>query len=457
MRRVVADASRRNERGVAEAGVTDVILESISDGVFTVNDAWEITSFNRAAEEITGTRREAAIGRRCCDVFRASICESACALARTRKTGRPIVDRTIYIVNGEGERIPVSISTALLKDVEGRVIGGVETFRDVSVVEELRKELDGRHVFADIISKNHRMGEIFDMLPQLAASDSTVLIQGESGTGKELVARALHHMSGRAGKPMVVVNCGALPDTLLESELFGYKAGAFTGARTDRKGRFAAADGGTVFLDEIADVSPALQVRLLRFLQERTFEPLGGDETVKVDVRIVAASNRDLEELVASKRFRQDLYYRVAVVEIELPPLRERREDIPLLVDHFLSHFNRLGGKRVKGVSAEAMRALMRHDYPGNVRELENAIEHAVVLCRGTMIHGEHLPEGMRREAVRGGTAARSLKEAEAAFLEEALARNNRDRGATAEELGVHRTTLWRMMKRLGVGGDEGS
>jgi len=449
----VGKRGERQARGEGSREATDVILESISDGVFTVNDAWEITSFNRAAEEITGTSREAAIGRRCCDVFRASICESSCALARTRKTGKPVVDKTIYIVNGQGERIPVSISTALLKDASGRVIGGVETFRDVSVVEELRKELDGRHVFADIISKNHRMGEIFDMLPQLAASDSTVLIQGESGTGKELVARALHHMSGRAGKPLVVVNCGALPDTLLESELFGYKAGAFTGARTDRKGRFAAADGGTIFLDEIADVSPALQVRLLRFIQERTFEPLGGDETVKVDVRILAATNRDLAELVASNTFRQDLYYRIAVVKIDLPPLRERREDIPLLVDHFLSHFNRLGGKRVKGVSPEAMRMLMRHDYPGNVRELENAIEHAVVLCRGTTIYGEHLPEGVRREVAGTAAAARSMEEAEAAFLEEALARNKYDRGATAREVGVHRTTLWRMMKRLGVTG----
>jgi len=450
----LAQTRRRKDDKETSRQATDVILESISDGVFTVNERWEITSFNRAAEEITGTPRTEAVGRRCCDVFRASICESECALAWTQKTGKPIVDKTIYIVNGQGERIPVSISTALLKEPGGRVIGGVETFRDLSLVEELRKELEGRYVFADIISKNHRMREIFDMIPLVAASDSTILIQGESGTGKELVARALHNMGARAGKPLVVVNCGALPDTLLESELFGYRAGAFTGARTDRKGRFATADGGTVFLDEIADVSPALQVRLLRFLQERTFEPLGGDETVNVDVRIVAATNRDLEGLVAENAFRQDLYYRIAVVKIVIPPLRERRDDIPLLVDHFVSHFNRLAGRRIEGVSAEAMKLIMGHDYPGNVRELENAIEHGVVLCRGKTIRPEHLPDGMKRQGpVNLPTEAPTREAAEAAFLEEALARNNRDRAATARDLGVHRTTLWRMMKRLGVTG----
>ena len=431
----------------------DVILDSISDGVFTVNEQWEITSFNRAAEEMTGTSRDEAVGRRCCDVFRASVCESDCVLARTMKTGRPVVSRTIFIVNARGERLPISVSTALLKDKNGKVIGGVETFRDLSLEEELRRELDGRHTFADIVSKNHRMREIFETLQQVADSAATVLIEGASGTGKELIARAIHNMSARRKGPLVVVNCGALPDALLESELFGHKAGAFTGALADRAGRFEAADGGTVFLDEIGDVSPALQVRLLRFLQERTFEPLGGNETVKVDVRVVAATNRNLEDLVAQGAFREDLYYRIAVVKIALPPLVERREDIPLLVAHFLSRVCRLQGKRIAGVSPEAMTLLMRHDYPGNIRELENAMEHAVALCRHDEITAECLPASISGGKPAGGAAhaARTLDEAEAEFLRDALARNGNDREATARELGIHRTTLWRRMKRLGI------
>lgn len=259
----------------------DIILDSIADGVFTVDKEWRIRSFNQAAESITGVTRKEAVGKNCCDVFRASICETECALRRTMETGKPVVNKTVYIVNAQGNRVPISISTAILKDNKGRMIGGVETFRDLSLVEELRKELTGRYSFADIVSKNHQMRKLFEILPQAARSDSTVLIEGESGTGKELFARAIHELSGRRKKPFVAVSCAALPDALLESELFGYKAGAFTDAKKDKPGRFALAEGGTIFLDEIGDISPAMQVKLLRVLQERTFEPLGGTEAVK--------------------------------------------------------------------------------------------------------------------------------------------------------------------------------
>jgi len=347
---------------------TDIILNSIADGVFTVDPDWKITSFNRAAEEITGIPAEEAIGQRCCDVFHASICETSCALRETFQSGQPVVNRAIYIVDADGDRVPVSISSAVLKDKDGQVIGGVETFRDLSAIEELRRELQRKYSFYDIISKNSEMLKVFDILPTIAESDSTVLIEGESGTGKELVAQAIHSLSSRKEQPMVAVNCGALPDNLLESELFGYKAGAFTDARKDKPGRFARAEGGTIFLDEIADVSPALQARLLRVIQERTYEPLGANDPVKADVRVIAASNRNLEKLVKTGKFREDLYYRVNVIRVKLPPLRDRKEDIPLLINHFIRRFSKLKKKLVSDISPDALAILMGHDFPGSRR-----------------------------------------------------------------------------------------
>jgi len=435
-----------------EADEIGVILDSVADGVFTVDGGFRVTSFNRAAEEITGVPRNEALGRPCCEVFRASICEAQCALKETMQTGRPVVNRSVYIVRPDGERVPISVSTALLKDREGNILGGVETFRDLRLVEQLRAEIARQHTFADILSKNPEMQRIFAMLPAVAESDSTVLIEGESGTGKELVARAIHTLSPRRDKPLVTVNCGALPDTLLESELFGYKAGAFTDARKDKPGRFALAAGGTIFLDEIGDVSPALQVRLLRVLEQRTFEPLGGTESVKVDVRIVAASNRRLADLVKGGTFREDLYYRINVVKLTLPPLRRRREDIPLLIEQFIGRFNRLREKNITGLSPEVLQVLMTHDYPGNVRELENVIEHAFILCPGGSIRPEHLPETLRPpEPTAKEPGIKTLQDLEGRFIYEALKRNGWNRVATAKELGMHKTTLWRKIKEFGI------
>jgi PAS domain S-box-containing protein len=437
-------------RQLLESGrYESVILDSIADGVFAVDSEWKIRSFNRAAETITGIPREEALGAPCCEVFRASICESACALRETINTGRPIINRPIYIIRADGARIPISISTALLRDERGRTVGGVETFRDLSVEEELRRELTGRYTFEDMVSKSPALLRIFDILPDIAASESTVLIQGESGTGKELVARAIHSLSPRSEGPMVTVNCAAIPETLLESELFGHKAGAFTDARTDRPGRFALAEGGTVFLDEIADLSRTLQARLLRVLQDGSYEPLGATATEKADVRVIAATNRDLSEMVDAGEFREDLFYRINVIAVELPPLRDRREDVPLLVDHFIERFNRLRGKEISGVSPDVLAILMRHDYPGNVRELENILEHAFVMCRGSTIRRRHLPEHLVPDVAAG--SPRSFDDAERLFLEAALERNGWNRAATARELGVHKTTLWRKMKRLGI------
>ena len=432
------------------------ILESISDGVFTVDADWHITSFNRAAEAITGIRRRDAIGKTCSDVFRASMCEADCALRHTVKTGKPIVNKPAFIVDAAGSRIPVSVSTAILRDARGRIVGGAETFRDLSLVEELRKELEGRIQVGDLVSRSAAMRRVFDLLPQIALSDATVLIHGETGTGKELLARAIHTLSARKARPFMPVNCGALPETLLESELFGYVKGAFTGAGKDKPGRFALAEGGTLFLDEIGDISPAMQVRLLRVLQERTYEPLGGTRTQRADVRIIAATHRDLAARIRDGAFREDLFYRLNVVTVDLPPLRARKEDVPLLVDHFVARFNRRQGKAVTGVAADAMAWLMAHDYPGNVRELENIVERAFVLCAEGPIQRAHLPPELTGRpaappAPAGDTILAQRHATESHAIRAALERNGYNRLAAARELGLHKSTLFRKIKALGL------
>jgi PAS domain S-box-containing protein len=430
----------------------EIILDSISDGVFTVDLDWHIMSFNRGAEIITGVPRKDAIGRRCFEVFRANVCETGCVLKQTMKTGKPIESMPVYIVRADKRRIPISVSTTLLRDEGARVIGGVETFRDLSVVAELRKELRKQHSFGDIISKSEKMLRLFALLPHLAESESTVLIEGASGTGKELFARAIHNSSTRSKRPFVAVNCGALPDTLCESELFGYKAGAFTDAKRDKPGRFALAQNGTIFLDEIGDISPAMQIRLLRILEEKVYEPLGSTKSVTTNARVMAATHRNLGELVKQGVFREDLYYRINVIKLSLPGLSERKEDIPLLVDHFVERFNRLTGKQVVGLSQEAITALMLHDWPGNVRELENAIEHAFVLCQGEIIHLSDLPRHLvPTDHALYVANCLTLREVEKRAIQEALARNSWKRVATARELGIDKNTLRRKIKRFGI------
>ena len=446
---------RRPRRPAPPPSSTETILESISDGVFTVDRQWRITAFNRAAEAITGVRREEALGRHCCDVLRSSLCGAECALRQTLETGRPIIGRSAYIVDAAGNRRPISLSTGVLRDARGRPVGGVESFRDLAEVEALRHELAGRARVGDLVSRSPLMQRIFEVLPAIASSPSTVLILGETGTGKELIARTVHALSPRRNGPFIAVNCGALPDTLLESELFGYRAGAFTGAQGNKPGRFALARGGTIFLDEIGEVSPALQIRLLRVLQERTFEPLGSTRTEAADVRVLVATNGDLAEQMRRGLFREDLYYRIDVVRLELPPLRRRLEDIPLLVDQFVTRFNHLQRKSVAGIAPEALSLLMAHDWPGNVRELANVIERAFILCGDGMIDLAHLPIELtarvraERPPTPGIRTAHDILDAQA--IRAALARHGGSRVAAARELGVHKTTLYRRMKRLGI------
>jgi PAS domain S-box-containing protein len=429
-----------------------IILDSIADGVFTVDLSWRITSFNRAAEKITGISRSDAIGRGCSEVLRANVCETDCILSKTFNTQKAVVNVPVYITRADGRRLPVNISTNILKDPEGNFIGGVETFRDLSAINNLKRELFKQHSFEDIISKSPKMLRLFSILPQIAESGSTVLIQGASGTGKELFARAIHTQSPKRKGPFIAVNCGALPETLCESELFGYKAGAFTDAKKDKLGRFALAQNGTIFLDEICDISKSVQGRLLRVLEEKVYEPLGSTKTVKTNARVIAASNRSLEVLVQERKFREDLYFRINVIKLSLPPLLERKEDIPLLVDHFVHRHNELRGRNIVGMSQRAVAALMLYDWPGNVRELENAIEHAFVLCNGDVIHLENLPEHL---IPKGDSILRSdgltLKEFEKHAIEQALQRNKWRRLATARELGIDKNTLRRKIMRLGI------
>ena len=451
--------------------LTPLILESLDEGVFTVDADFRITSFNAAAERITQTSRAAAIGRKCYEVFRASICQTGCAMRQTLSTGSPVRDVDVNILDANMRTIPIRVSTAVLKD-GAELVGGVEIFRDISDLEALRRQL-GRRPLEGIIGRSRPMRDILRLLPDVAASNAAVLLEGASGTGKELVARALHQLSHRKRRRFVQVNCAALPDTLLESELFGHVKGSFTGAQRDRSGRFQLADGGTLFLDEIGDISPAFQAKLLRVLQSGELEPLGSTRTVRVDVRLVAATHRDLTTMIQDGSFREDLYYRIRVIPIRLPLLRERRDDIPLLVDHFLRQLAARTGKPAHQLSQQAMKILAAYHYPGNVRELENGLERALVLSRGSIIDPSDLPpEWVKASSSseqdpspksdvaagpRPGTDCTGcnlrerLAHDERRLLERELAAHRWNRSATARALGVGRNTLWRKMKAAGL------
>ena len=431
------------------------ILESISDGVFAIdNKTFKITLFNHAAEQITGLTRKDALGKPCSEVFRSSLCEADCTLKTTFETGKPIINKPCYIIKADGDNIPISISTAVLRNSIGDIIGGAVTFRDLSEIEDLRKKLGGHFKDGEFTSHSPSMDKIIKLIPTIAQSLSTVLVQGETGTGKEVFAKALHSESLQKDGPFIAVNCGALPDTLLESELFGYKKGAFTGAVTNKPGRFSLAHNGTLFLDEIGDITQALQVKLLRVLQDHTFEPLGSTKSEKTNARIIAATNKDLYKLVSEGKFREDLFYRINVLCINLPPLRNRKEDIPLLTDHFIKLFNRSQKKDIKRISPEVLSFFMSYNWPGNIRELENIIERAFILCSADIIKMRHLPEEM--SSLSGGrTETKNIKKlkyiVESQAIQKALERNKYNRTSTAKELGIDRSTLFRKMEKFGI------
>jgi len=436
-----------------------LVLDAISDGVITVDERGCITFINRVAEGLTGWSRDELQGRPCGDLLGGGPDGDACGLAEACRSGRGLDHQLSWIRDRAGRRLPVLVSTSVLCHLDGGILGAVAILRTRQRRERQLEPPADRRGVGYIIGRSPAMEQLFQLVPQFAQSNSTILIEGASGTGKELFARALHDLSPRRDKTFIAVNCGALPDTLLESELFGYKAGAFTDARQDKPGRFALADGGTIFLDEIGDVSPAMQIKLLRVLQERVFEPLGSVESVRVDVRIIAATNQDLGALVRNGTFREDLYYRINIVRLPLPPLSERREDIPLLVDHFVEKFNRTQGKCISDVSDDVLAILMAYDFPGNIRELENILEYAFVLCRGGRIEPEHLPPGLReRPALSGGGRAKALtlRDLETLHIRDALRRCRGNRAAAARELGIDASTLFRKLRTLRIQVGEG-
>jgi PAS domain S-box-containing protein len=437
-------------RGAMPEDISQVIFNSISDGVFTVDRNCIITSFNRAAEKITGFVARQAIGKHCFDVFRTEVCHKQCALKDTLATAEPVDCARVTIITRDDQEVPINVTTMLLRDGDGRVIGAVEFFRDISEIENLRESLDRKRGVDDIVSVNERMQQLVGLLPDVASSECNVLLEGPSGCGKELMAQVIHNLSPRRYGPYIKVNCAALPASLLESELFGYEKGAFTDAKRSKPGMFSLAGGGTLLLDEIGEMDVSLQVKLLRVLNNGEFHPLGSTKTQRADARIITSTNADLRREVQDGRFREDLYYRINVVDLRIPPLCDRPEDIPLLVNHFLRVFSARRRKRILQISAEAMVALRRYQYPGNIRELENAIEHAFVMCHGDQLGLEHLPEAIVAGS-RTPASAGPLPRNERDVIIEALRRNAGNRSRTAAELGLHRATLWRKLKTLGI------
>ncbi|HNP30282.1 MAG TPA: sigma 54-interacting transcriptional regulator [Nitrospirales bacterium] len=415
------------------------ILNSITEGILVVNQDLIVTQVNKAGLEITGFSSGEILGQPCLEIFRGSLCESHCFMADSQH-GQAAKDVEVEIIRRDGTTRAVAVTTSLLFDGHGLAEGVVVVFRDISEYRLLKEQLKGKWRLARIIGKSPTMQRLFQKIQRVAPMDTTVLIQGESGTGKELVAHALHHYSPRASRPLIKVNCSALAETLLESELFGHVRGSFTGAIRDKIGRFEAADGGTLLLDEIGDLSNYLQLKLLRVLQEKEFERVGEVKSRKVNVRVLAATHQDLKDLLKKGLLREDLYYRLKVVPIHLPPLRERREDILLLVKHFVAKYNMEMEKSILGPTQDAVAALMDYPWPGNIRELENAIEHAFVHAQGLYLTLTDFPSELHSSGTKGGK-----KEMEQ--IRHALKKSRGNKTAAANLLGIGRATLWRKLK----------
>jgi len=434
----------------------EAILNSISEGVMTLDKDWKIASWNRAAEQITGFHKEEVLGKECTKVFRAALCREHCPVDRALSCGHPYRDVQVAIRNKRNEVVHLVVNASPLYDEQGHIVGGLETFRDVSQSRWMQEELERQYGHTNIVGRSDAMKRVYEVMGSLLATDTTVLILGESGTGKELIARALHYYGPRKEKPFVAINCSALPEGVLESELFGHAKGAFTGAIRDHVGKFELANGGTLFLDEIAEISPAIQVKLLRVLEEREFQRVGDNRSIKVDIRLITATNKDLYRKVLENSFRDDLYYRLSVFPLHLPPLRERTADIRLLVAHFIKKFNKQMGRSIQGIADEFLEILESYSWPGNVRELANAIEHAFVHCNGMLLRSADLPHhiGNATPAIVAQPSRKSQEKldlVERELIVRELEAAQWRKSIAARRLGMSRATLWRKMEKFGI------
>ncbi|MGK9476492.1 sigma 54-interacting transcriptional regulator [Melioribacter sp. OK-6-Me] len=436
----------------------DAIFNSSIEGTFTIDNDWTITSFNRSAEKITGYKKSEALGKKCWDIFNSSICRNGCHMEQTVKKGRAMVGNELEIVHKNGRKIPIRVNSNILINSRNEKIGAIETFIDISELKNLSAHLNDFFKFENIVGRNKEIKQIISVLESVSQTDSTVLITGESGTGKELAARAIHINSLRRTGPFIAVNCSAFVESLIESELFGHEKGAFTGAIKTKIGKFELAQGGTLFLDEIGDLSIPVQTKLLRVLETREFERVGGNKLIKMDARIIAATNKNLLEEINAGRFREDLFYRINVINIHLPPLRERMDDLPLLINHFIESFNKKFKKNIKQFSSSAFDILMEYNWPGNIRELENVIEHCFILCSGDIIQVEQLPKRLREQRSKKSNTylqnyQKGFKDAERELIISTLEKNNYNKTNTAKDLNINPSTLWRKMKKLGIKG----
>jgi PAS domain S-box-containing protein len=440
-----------------EKNKLEAIFNSRLEGTFTINKDWVITSFNPAAERITGYGISEAIGRKCWEIFKSTLCRNGCHMELTMSELKSAASKELMIQHKRGVKVPLRINSAPLFDGAKNHIGGVETFQDISEIKNLSQQLEEHFRFENIIGTSKAMQKVYALMQNVIQSDSTVLISGESGTGKEIVARTIHLNSERKLAPFMAVNCSAFAETLLESELFGHEKGAFTGAIKTKPGRFELAGEGTLFLDEIGDLSLSIQVKLLRVLENRCYELVGGTKSLQLKARIITATNKDLDEEVKLGRFREDLYYRINVINIFLPPLRERLEDLSLLVNYFMDKFKKKFDKEIHSISSSAIRLMRNYEWPGNIRELENVLEHAFVVCQGKVIETEHLPERLwaflekSQPLFDDKSSASILQNAEKVVIKAQLEKHNGHRGKTAEALGIDKATLWRKMKKLGI------
>ncbi len=432
------------------------ILESLHDGVIVISKERNIVFINARARGLLGYEAGEVLDHRCKSITRTTECETGCPLTRAMEQNRDQCGLNMWYRAKDGRRVYCRTNVVLLRDDSGEVIGGVEIFSDAGRVLPLNPPEVEAFGFGNMIGRNPAMAEVFNLIRMVAVTDSTVLITGESGTGKELVAEAIHANSVRSGRPLVKVNFAALNEGVIESELFGHVKGAFTGATSDKAGRFELAHQGTLFLDEIGEAPLTTQVKLLRVLQAGEFEKVGSSRTVKVDVRLIAATNRDLQEAIGKGAFRQDLYYRLNVFRIPLPPLRERSEDIPLLADHFLKKCAaKMASKKIEGIEAEAMTRLMNYRFPGNIRELENIIEHAAIRCQGGVIRASDLPlagdGALPVQPVKLHQIRAPLQSLERDLILRALDETKWRIAESAKILGLSRITLWRRMKEYDI------